>query len=151
MKNTLGIGHFIILLIAVAIAILIVTTAYSFVNEGEITFVDEIDNVETGESSSSDELYLSNSNEYKSWKNTTDTTFKSLYNGNQAETSLRCVRIWLSCGQAMLFLKVIYPREDICMLLTIFVIVYVPEPRGKRVKVLNQLHAGHVKASMFRG
>lgn len=88
MKNTLGIGHFIILLIAVAIAILIVTTAYSFVNEGEITFVDEIDNVETGESSSSDELYLSNSNEYKSWKNTTDTTFKSLYNGNQAEDIL---------------------------------------------------------------
>lgn len=88
MKNTLGIGHFIVLLIAVAIAILIVTTAYSFVNEGEITFVDEIDNAETGESSSSDELYLSNSNEYKSWKNTTDTTFKSLYNGNQAEDIL---------------------------------------------------------------
>lgn len=88
MKNTLGIGHFIVLLITVVIAILIVTTAYSFVNEGKITFVDEIDNVETGESSSSDELHLSNSNEYKSWKNTTDTTFKSLYNGNQAEDIL---------------------------------------------------------------
>lgn len=88
MKNTLGIGHFIVLLIAVAIAILIVTTAYSFVNEGEITFVDEIENVETGESFLSDELHLSNSNEYKSWKNTTDTTFKSLYNGNQAEDIL---------------------------------------------------------------
>lgn len=88
MKNTTSIGRFTVLLIAIAIAILIVTTGYSYVNKGEITFVDEVANSKMVEKQQSDEFDLTNSNEYRSWKNTTDTTFKSLYNGNQAEDIL---------------------------------------------------------------
>lgn len=76
MKKTLGVGHFTVLLIVIAIAILIVTTGYSYVNKGKITFVDEVDNRDIEASLQSDELNLSNSSEYKSWKNTSDTYFQ---------------------------------------------------------------------------
>ncbi|MCD8137488.1 MAG: ammonia-forming cytochrome c nitrite reductase [Parabacteroides gordonii] len=102
MKKTLGVGHFTVLLIVIAIAILIVTTGYSYVNKGKITFIDEVDNRDIEASLQSDELNLSNSSEYKSWKNTSDTTFKSLYNGNQAEDILAMrpamVILWAGYG-----------------------------------------------------
>lgn len=82
MKKTLGVGYLKVLLLATVIAILIVTTGYSYVNRGEIIFIDEVENGGTEDLLQTNELDLSNSYEYKSWKNTADTTFKSLYNGN---------------------------------------------------------------------
>lgn len=56
--------------------------------------LDGIDKVLT----SNDSMYLRYSNEYRSWKNTTDTTFHSLYNGNQQTDVLaerpRMVILW---------------------------------------------------------
>ena len=88
MKKTLGVGYLKVLLLATVIAILIVTTGYSYVNRGEIIFIDEVENGGTEDLFQTNELDLSNSYEYKSWKNTANTTFKSLYNGNQAEDIL---------------------------------------------------------------
>lgn len=45
MKKTLGVGYLKVLLLAIVIAILIVTTRYSYVNRGEIIFIDEVENV----------------------------------------------------------------------------------------------------------
>ena len=121
MKHTPGIGSFIVLLITVIIVILIVTARYSFLNGREITFVDEVDSVETDESFLSDELYLWNSDEYKSWKNTIDTTFKSLYNGNQTEDILAMrpdmVVLWAGYGFSKSYLSPrghMYAIDDIC-------------------------------------
>lgn len=56
--------------------------------------LDGIDKVLT----SNDSMSLRYSNEYRSWKNTTDTTFHSLYNGNQQTDVLaerpRMVILW---------------------------------------------------------
>ena len=46
MKKTLGVGYLKVLLLATVIAILIVTTGYSYVNRGEIIFIDEVENEE---------------------------------------------------------------------------------------------------------
>ena len=73
MKKTLGVGYLKVLLLATVIAILIVTTGYSYVNRGEIIFIDEVENGGTEDLFQTNELDLSNSYEYKSWKNTAAT------------------------------------------------------------------------------
>lgn len=87
MKKTQRIGLFAILPIFV-IVILAMIIEYLNVDKGTIIFVDEDESKDTELISQSDELNLQNSNEYKSWKSTLDTTFRSLYNGNQAEDLL---------------------------------------------------------------
>ena len=87
MKKTQRIGFFVILPVFV-IVILAMIIEYLNVDKGTIIFVDEDESKDTELISQSDELNLQNSNEYKSWKSTLDTTFRSLYNGNQAEDLL---------------------------------------------------------------
>lgn len=62
-----------------------------------IRFIDDIsDKQETSDEVliSSDSMSLRYSNEYRSWKNTIDTTFRSLYNGNQRTDVLQPVPGW---------------------------------------------------------
>ena len=120
MKKTLGVGYLKVLLLATVIAILIVTTGYSYVNRGEIIFIDEVENGGTEDLLQTNELDLSNSYEYKSWKNTADTTFKSLYNGNQAEDILamrpEMVILWAGYGFSKSYLSPrghMYAIEDL--------------------------------------
>lgn len=120
MKKTLGVGYLKVLLLAIVIAILIVTTGYSYVNRGEIIFIDEVENGGTEDPLQANELNLSNSYEYKSWKNTADTTFKSLYNGNQAEDILamrpEMVILWAGYGFSKSYLSPrghMYAIEDL--------------------------------------
>ena len=79
---------------------------------------------------------MSNSNEYRSWKNTIDTTFKSLYNGNQAEDILamrpEMVVLWAGYGFSKSYLS----------------------PRGHMYAIddlRSSLRTGHAKVWMFLG
>ena len=68
MKKTLGVGYLKVLLLATVIAILIVTTGYSYVNRGEIIFIDEVENGGTEDPLQANELNLSNSYELRAGK-----------------------------------------------------------------------------------
>lgn len=151
MKKTLGVGYLKVLLVATVIAILIVTTGYSYVNRGEIIFIDKVENGGTEDPLQANELNLSNSYEYKSWKNTADTTFKSLYNGNQAEDILamrpEMVILWAGYGFAKSYLSPrghMYAIEDLYRSLRTALL-------ERRTTVLSLLPAGPVKAWMSHG
>lgn len=109
MGKALDMGHFKVLLLVILVIILIVSTGYFYENKGVITFIDEVENTEIDDSLQSDELNLSDSYEYISWKNTADTTFKSLYNGNQAEDLLamrpEMVILWAGYGFAKSYMS----------------------------------------------
>lgn len=80
----------------------IVVTIYCVIPRREgIRFIDDINNDQEAADeviTSNDSLSLRYSKEYRSWKNTTDTTFRSLYNGNQQTDVLaarpRMVVLW---------------------------------------------------------
>lgn len=87
MNNKLNIRYlYLILLGVVILGILVVSVGDGLVREGDITFIDDVNagNQEINENSSADKLELRYSKEYRSWKNTSDTSFVSLFNGNQA-------------------------------------------------------------------
>lgn len=82
----------------VAIAVIV----YSVVSRRDgVRFIDDININQVAADeviTSNDSISLRYSNEYRSWKNTTDTTFRSLYNGNQQTDVLaarpRMVVLW---------------------------------------------------------
>ena len=84
------------------VAVAMSATIYSTTScRNGIRFIDDIsDKQETSDEVliSSDSMSLRYSNEYRSWKNTIDTTFRSLYNGNQRTDVLaarpRMVVLW---------------------------------------------------------
>lgn len=72
---------------AVAAAVCIIAGACSFFSKGgNLTFIDDATIIydEIHEDSVKDDMQLIYSNEYKSWQNTADTSFSSLFNGNLA-------------------------------------------------------------------
>lgn len=74
-------------LLAVMVAVTIIGIAWhSYGSDEDIVFIDDISAGSWGadDSLSADKMNLRNSNEYRSWQNTTDTSFTSLFNGNQA-------------------------------------------------------------------
>ena len=87
MNNKLNIRYlYLVLLGVVILGILAVSVGYGLVREDNITFIDDVNtgNQEINENSSANKLELRYSKEYRSWKNTADTSFASLFNGNQA-------------------------------------------------------------------
>ena len=66
----------------------------------------------TGIEARNDKFESNYPREYQTWEATADTSFKSLYNGNQAVDVLEK---WLSFGLVTLSLRIILPREGICM------------------------------------
>ena len=87
MNNKLNIRYlYLVLLGIVILGILAVSVGYGLVREDNITFIDDVNtgNQEINENSSANKLELRYSKEYRSWKNTADTSFASLFNGNQA-------------------------------------------------------------------
>jgi len=87
MNNRLNIRYLYLVLLGVVISgIWAVSVGYGLVWENNITFIDDVNtgNQEINENSSADKLELRYSREYRSWKNTADTSFASLFNGSQA-------------------------------------------------------------------
>ena len=86
MNKKLNIKYHYLLLGGIILGSLVAFVVYCFTEEDSITFIDDVNTGNQGinENLSTDKLELRNSNEYRSWKNTTDTSFTSLYNGNQA-------------------------------------------------------------------
>lgn len=87
MNNKLNIRYlYLVLLGVVILGILAVSVGYRLVREDNITFIDDVNtgNREINENSSANKLELRYSKEYRSWKNTADTSFASLFNGSQA-------------------------------------------------------------------
>lgn len=86
MNNRLNIRYlYLVLLGVVILGIWAVSVGYGLVWENNITFIDDVNtgNQEINENSSADKLELRYSREYRSWKNTADTSFASLFNGSQ--------------------------------------------------------------------
>ena len=86
MNNRLNIRYLYLVLLGVVISgIWAVSVGYGLVWENNITFIDDVNtgNQEINENSSADKLELRYSREYRSWKNTADTSFASLFNGSQ--------------------------------------------------------------------
>lgn len=75
--------------------VILAVTLYCLASQHEgVKFIDDSQEMEAGEEemlSPNDPMDLRYSNEYQTWKNTTDTTFRSLYNGNQ-QTDVLAVR-----------------------------------------------------------
>lgn len=70
----------------IIVGILVVSVGYSLTTEDSITFIDDENtgNKALDESLSTEKLELRYSNEYRSWQNTADTSFSSLFNGNRS-------------------------------------------------------------------
>lgn len=86
MKKILNKRRCLGLLVIMAIAISVVFARHYYVSNEDIVFIDDISagSLDVDDSLSGSKFNLLNSNEYRSWKNTTDTSFTSLFNGNQA-------------------------------------------------------------------
>lgn len=88
--------------LAIISIVAIAVVVYSVVSRRDgVRFIDDINNnheVVDEVITSNDSISLRYSKEYRSWKNTTDTTFRSLYNGNQQTDVLaarpRMVVLW---------------------------------------------------------
>lgn len=86
MKNILHSKFYPIGLAGIVAVCLIAGMSSFWLNEQTVTFIDDasVAGNELSDNFGEDEMQLINSNEYKSWQNTTDTSFYSLFNGNQA-------------------------------------------------------------------
>lgn len=74
-------------LLAIMIStILIIVALHYYMSNDEIIFIDDISagSLDLTDNLSADKMNLRNSNEYRSWRNTADTSFASMFNGNQA-------------------------------------------------------------------
>lgn len=76
MNKKLNIKYHYLLLGGIILGSLVAFVVYCFTGEDNITFIDDVNTGNQGinENLSTDKLELRNSNEYRSWKNTTDTS-----------------------------------------------------------------------------
>lgn len=79
MKASYKISITISLIVIIALAILRTTVAGQY----NINFIDDTDDDKPADQRNNAPIGLRYSNEYQSWRQTSDTTFRSLYNGNQ--------------------------------------------------------------------
>lgn len=133
MKITQRTWRFWIFPAGIVLGILIVIAGCYSMKAEDIIFIDDIDleNSNSNDSLFVSEMNLRNSNEYRSWRNTTDTSFTSLFNGNQAVDLLAArpnlVVLWAGYGFSKSYLS---PRGHMYAINDLYTSLRTGAPKG---------------------
>ena len=92
--------------ISLIVIIVLVILRTTVTGQDSIKFIDDTDD-QPIDQQNSDSIDLRYSNEYQSWKQTSDTTFRSLFNGTNKLISWPNIPEWWYYGQDTLSPKII--------------------------------------------